>query len=373
MQLGKPALAVWLSVIGVAAAWVIWKGFTTHPPIGTSLSTPPVGASLLGRPLKVGIASRPGYVGGIVACKGFKCDETSIYRTKYHLPVEFVLLEDADSRAKAFARGDVDIVWTTVDLSASELPAFVAARTPAKIIIQVDWSRGGDAIVADKSIRRPEDLEGRRIALVPMGPSRWLLENVLGQSELRDDEVAALMKTVDIKGSSSEASEAFALGNSDAAVVWWPDVKEALAKRPGAHVLASSKTRDHIIADCLIAHQEFIAKHPAVIMAFVNGWLDGTTKANADHPMVARLLMENECQYKNLGEDQILTGLDTVKWADLGDNVEMFGLDGRQPVFAKLFRDAGQLWFKRGNIKKLVAPAEAVDLTFVREAYQAQR
>src|SRR6266702_2265473 len=68
------------------------------------------------RPLKVGIVSWPGYAGGLVANRGFKPNRDSIFWTKYHQLVEFVLLEDVNVRAKLFARGgpdDVDIVWTT--------------------------------------------------------------------------------------------------------------------------------------------------------------------------------------------------------------------------------------------------------------------
>src|SRR2546421_2296783 len=84
--------------------------------------------SLLGRPLRVGIVTWPGYAGGIVANNGFKPNKNCIYWDKHNLQVEFLLMEDTDVRAKAFAKGGengVDIVWSTVDFWANELPGFV--------------------------------------------------------------------------------------------------------------------------------------------------------------------------------------------------------------------------------------------------------
>src|SRR5215831_7727692 len=109
------------------------------------------------RPLRVGVVTWPGYCGGIVANNGFKPNENCIFYKNHKLQVEFLLLEDVDARAKLFAKGGkdgVDIVWSTVDFWANELPGFIKDGVKAKAIMQVDWSRGGDAIVADSSIRK---------------------------------------------------------------------------------------------------------------------------------------------------------------------------------------------------------------------------
>src|SRR5947208_1246943 len=143
------------------------------------------------RPLRVGVVTWPGYAGGIVANNGFKPNPDSIYQRKYKLPVEFVLMEDVDARAKAFAKGGkngVDIVWSIVDFWANELPGFLKSDVKARAIMQVDWSRGGDAIVADNSIQKIEDLRGQRISLALFTPSHWLLESNIRNSGLIPEE-----------------------------------------------------------------------------------------------------------------------------------------------------------------------------------------
>ena len=66
----------------------------------------------------------------------------------------------------------------------------------------------------------------------------------------------------------------------DAAVVWEPDVTEALQKRPGSHILVSTQSATNLIADLMVAREDFIKQYPDVIRAFVKGWLEGTEEAN---------------------------------------------------------------------------------------------
>ena len=329
---------------------------------------------ILGRPLRVGVVTWPGYGGGITANNGFKPNRECIYWKNSKLLVEFMLMEDVDARAKAFARGGsdgVDIVWSTVDFWANELPGFVKNGVKARTIMQVDWSRGGDALVVDSSINRVEDLVGKRISLALFTPSHWLLEYSLENSSLDDSQQAQIVKNLVGKNASPDAREDFVAGKVDAAVVWEPDVSECLKKRPGAKILVSSKTAANLIADVMVAREDFITQHPDVISAFVQGWLDGTVEANRNPQHTAQLLMENEPLYKDLGEQATSEQLNTVKWADLADNTKMFGLDGSEPLFDRIFKQASQAWIKRGYISNAIAPGDAKDTTFIKEAYAA--
>ena len=329
---------------------------------------------LLGRPLRVGIVTWPGYAGGIVANNGFKPNKQCIYWNNHKLLVEFILMEDVDARAKAFARGGkdgVDIVWSTVDFWGNELPGFLKSGVKAKAIMQVDWSRGGDAIVADKSIQRIEDLKNKRISLALFTPSHWLLEYSLQNSSLDESEQERIVKSLVGKNASPDARTDFVAGKVDAAVVWEPDVSEALAKRPGSHILVSTKTAANLIADLMVAREDFIAQHPDVIKAFVAGWFDGTAEANRAPNKAVSVLMDNEPLYKDLGEKTTREGLSEVRWADLNDNAKMFGLGGDEPLFDRIFTQASKSWVRRGYITQAVSPKVAKDDQFLRDLYDA--
>ncbi len=368
---GKIALLIF--VCGLAfGGWKAWERTSGSFSLPGGIS---VGGDqgLLGRPLRVGIVSWPGYMGGITANNGFKPNKTCIYWNKHKLLVEFLLMEDVDARAKAFARGGkdgVDIVWSTVDFWANELPGFVNNGIKARTVMQVDWSRGGDAIVADAGIKSVEDLRGKKISLALFTPSHWLLESSLENSSLDESEQAQIVKGLVGKNASPDAKTDFVSGKVDACVVWEPDVSDALQKRPGSHVLLSTKTAANLISDIMVAREDFIRQNPEVIKAFVQGWFDGTVDANRNPTQSVKLLMDNEPLYKDLGAQATQDQLSAVKWADLADNTKMFGLDGSEPLFDRIFKQAGSAWVHRGYINNAVTPGDAKDDKFLRDLYQ---
>lgn len=327
--------------------------------------------SLLGRPLRVGVVSWPGYAGGLVANNGFKPNKECIFFRNHKQTVEFVLLEDPAQRSQAFAKGEggVDVVWSTVDYWANELPGFINNGVKARTIMQVDWSTGGDAIVADQSIKRVEDLKGKKIALVKYTPSHWLLEYHLQNSSLSEYDQKEIIDNLVGKDATLDARQAFKDNQVDATVVWEPDVTLAL-ERPGSHKLVSTETASNLIADVMVAREDFIKDHPDVIKAFVQGWLDGTSEAVRNPDKVAQLLMENEQLYGDMKDiKKVKDTLKTVKWADLADNTKMFGLDGKKALFDELFTTAGATWVRRGYISRPIPPDQAKDIAFLRDIY----
>jgi NitT/TauT family transport system substrate-binding protein len=357
-----------VTLVGLIVAVIVLSGFSSCLPGGSK------DGSKLGRPLRVGVVTWPGYAGGIVANNGFKPNKDCIYWTKYGQTVEFLLMEDIKVRNSAFGKGGadgVDIVWSTVDFWANELPGFADGGVKARAIMQVDWSRGGDAIVADKSIQKVEDLKGKKISLALFTPSHWLLESALENSSLDESDQVEIVKNLIGKDASPDARSDFVGGKVDAAVVWEPDVSEALQKRAGSHVLVSTQTAQNLIADVMVAREDFIKEHPDVIKAFIQGWFDGTTEANRNPDRAVKVLMDNEPLYKDLGEQVTRAGLATVKWADLPDNTQMFGLDGSDPLFDRIFKQAGAAWVKRGYISRGMTPDQAKDVTFLKEIYAA--
>jgi NitT/TauT family transport system substrate-binding protein len=204
-------------------------------------------------------------------------------------------------------------------------------------------------------------------------PSHWLLEYSLQNSSLDESKQTQIVKTLVGKNASPDARADFVAGKVDAAVVWEPDVAEALQKRAGSHIVVSTREANKLIADVMVAREDFIREHADVIEAFVQGWvLEGTEEANRNPDLVAKLLMQNESLYKDLGVETTKANLSTVRWADLSDNTEMFNLDGKdsQPLFDRIFSQAAKSWVARGYISAPVAPTVAKDDSFLRKLYQ---
>jgi len=353
-------------IIGVAIVLVLLGGVIYS---SKHKQSPAAAQGELGRPLIVGIVSWPGYAPGIIANKGFQENAESIFTKKYGMPVRFVLIEDINARGKAFAKGGpdgVDVVWSTIDFWSNELPNFVDGGIDAKAFMQVDWSRGGDAIVANNSIHTIEDLKNKKIALVQYTPSHWLLENVLRSSKLTAEDQQKIRNNLVFSQDVPSARAAFVAGQVDAAVLWEPDVKQAL-KKPDSHILISSKDLPNLIADIMVAKKDFIAAHPKTIENFVRGWMDGVAEARQNPDEVAKLLAENEPLFGDLGVPATKDSLSWVYWPDLSDNVRMFGLDNKPALFDQIFDNAGNVWLDLGAIKNKLSAADAKDDSFIKK------
>jgi NitT/TauT family transport system substrate-binding protein len=334
-----------------------------------------IGEGKLGRTLVVGINTWAGHTPGIVANGGLDSAASSYYKTKYGLDVKFVLIEDPAAKLTAFIKGDIDIMWDTVDSWAREASSLAENNIPAQAIIQQDWSRGGDGIVSLKSINSVEDLKGKTIATTKYTPSHWLLLYLLSQSGLSVDDKKAIEKNLVFTTEAPLAAAAFKAKKVDAAVTWEPDLSGAVkAREDEAHVLVSTAAATNVIADCLVARQDVIDKAPTTLRDFVHGWFDGIDMIAKDpagsYAVTAKAL--------KLGPDDISGMLSGLKLTPFADNALFFGLTGagEHAQFRTLFDTAFVVWRKQGVISKAVDSKDYVDTRFVAalaDQYQGQK
>ncbi len=151
----------------------------------------PTGGSRLTRPIKVAIVLWGGYAGGIMANGGMTPNRDSVFTKDFGVEVELLQIDDFEKSRDAFRaggdKGGVDIMWSTVDAYALEYGGL--SRLAPKAILQYDWSRGGDAIAVDKSIRAVADLKGKRLAVAEATPSHYFGLYVLTQGGLTNRDV----------------------------------------------------------------------------------------------------------------------------------------------------------------------------------------
>src|SRR5882724_1772909 len=138
----------------------------------TTAGAPISGGSRLKRPIKVAIVLWGGYAGGIMANGGMLPNPDSTFSRDFGVQVELLQIDDFDKSRDAFRaggdKGGVDIMWSTVDAYALEYGGL--SKLGPKAIMQYDWSRGGDAIAVDRSIKSVADLKGKRLACAEATP-----------------------------------------------------------------------------------------------------------------------------------------------------------------------------------------------------------
>jgi len=327
----------------------------------------------LARTLVVGINTWAGHAPGVVFNNGMDTNPGSNYRKKYGLDVRFVLLEDPAAKLAAFRKGDIDIMWNTVDNWAREASVLEENGAKAKSILMQDWSRGGDGIVSLASIKTIEELKGHKISCTQFTPSHFLLLYLLAQSGLSPDERAAVEKNIITTQDAPAAASMFKARQVDAAVTWEPDLSAAVTARGDeAHILVSTTAATNIIADTLVARQQLIDDAPGTVRDFVQGWFEGIEMIKRDpassYALVGRAL--------KLDADTVSGMLSGLKLTPYADNAQFYGLTGGKAHFETLFDTAFIIWRKKGLVTRPVAAKDWVDTRFISalaSAYPGQK
>src|SRR5687768_6421361 len=168
--------------------------------------------------LVVQLVSWGGYGPGLYFNEGAEPNENSRFFKDYGFKVRFVLENDLMNAMNAWIADEYDIAVQTADaFPLYTAPADINAYKP-KAFMQVDWSRGGDAIIVKRGINSVNDLKGKKVVVASPSPAQTLLITALEAANLKYTDVEVIKTTDNIK-----AGELFRSADVDAAVVWSPD------------------------------------------------------------------------------------------------------------------------------------------------------
>lgn len=232
----------------------------------------------------------------IQANAGFKPDK--IWKTQggKEFKVELVLIDDPVAMRDAYASGEVHIGWATLDMMPLLMEGFVKrngdpvdSRVMPRIFQQVDWSNGGDGVVARGGIKSIDDLRGKKIVLAENSPSQYFLLNMLVYGGVQPGEVEFVYT-----GDAFQAAAAFDSDKSiDAVVSWAPDIYN-LADQKGNEMVVTTGTANKLIADIWFARADFAKDHPEICEGLVRGIFDAMDelKTDAGKKQVAQLMAD---------------------------------------------------------------------------------
>jgi NitT/TauT family transport system substrate-binding protein len=338
-------------------------------------AAPPVASvrPVAGRKLKIALSQWPGHMALIVGAGGLTTQPGSI-AAEEKLDLEIVFIEDAPSKNKALATGDVDFVWQTVDELPISLAAYRAAKVDVRAFLQIDWSRGGDACVASREVKKVEDILGKKSAMLLFSPDHTVFEFMLTNSRLTPEQVQSVRKATSFSPDDFAYGRVlFEQGKVDVACLWEPDVTLALAARPGSHRLFSTADATELVADVLLARQELLQNHPDLADKLARVWFRGVERGMRDREGAATLISNSASRFRDeLGYDKTLAALAWAKWTDLADNVRFFGLDGDAPAFDRVYNQADSIWinYPEAEIKDRFAPSVLKNSDAVRRIWE---
>jgi NitT/TauT family transport system substrate-binding protein len=231
------------------------------PALGLALSLATVGAfAQTPAPMKIATVVWIGYGPFYVA------EALDLYK-KYNLKVSLQVFNDPALIPAAIASGAVDGGMLTYD----QVVGQVAAGRNMKVVMPIDYSNGGDAIVADGSITKVADFKGKKIGYNPLSPSDFLLSYALKTVNLTEKDITPVSMTPEA------VPAAMASGQLPIGVTYEPSLSQILGQGGGKKfkVVFSSKNAPGLIADVLVFDDKVIKAKPNEITGIMKAYLDG--------------------------------------------------------------------------------------------------
>ena len=271
--------------------------------IGESAIPPVSGVSDYDKPMKNGklvvqfpINVWPGWAPIIVANGGMAANDSSLFTRKYGFYLQLSLVDDPVKARDLFATGHSHVLWGTLDMMALFAPELVKdSRTTPIVCQQIDWSDGGDGVVARGDIRSINDFRAKsgkrkKVVLAQNSPSHYLIMSLLIDAGIDPAEVDFRWA-----GDAPAAAKIFVQDKSfDAFVGWSPDIYTVSDAKlvPGTRLVVSTDSANHLIADVWAVRNDFYHDHPEIVAGLVRGIFEGMDLVRKDVAKAARLMSE---------------------------------------------------------------------------------
>lgn len=307
-----------------------------------------------------------GWLPIIAANNGFAPNEDSVFFKKYGFKVNLKLIDDPVVARDSYASGESHVLWGTLDMMVLFAPELMKdSRTAPRIYQQIDWSSGGDGIVARSKIRSVADLKGKTIVYAQNSPSQYFISNLLINAGIGLSEV-----THKYTSTAFEAAAAFVSDPSiDACVSWAPDIYTIPEKVAGTRILTTTAEANKLIADVWAVRADFARDKPEIVKGLVAGIFEGmdmldnaTTKAQAFQWMADGYGMKVE-DVKAMEADAHST--------NFAENREFF-LNANNPTnFERTWKSIAYVYNQAGLVKEAVPFNQIMDFSIVQDLEKA--
>ena len=321
----------------------------------------------------------PGWAPIIVANNGVEPSEQSVFFKKYGFYVRLDIVDDPVKARDLFASGKSHVLWGTLDMIALFAPELVKdSRTIPVVCQQVDWSAGGDGVVARGEIRNINDFRsagGRRkkVILAQNSPSHYLIMSLLIDAGIDPGEV-------DFKwaGDAPSAAKIFVTDPSyDAFVGWSPDIYNITDHDKTTRLVVTTGTANHLIADVWAVRNDFYRDNPQIVAGLVQGIFEGMDMVRKDPKAAAGALAkafqlkEADCM-SMVGKDGGISEGD-AHLTNYRENTKFF-LDPYNPAnFEVVWNSASTIYKALGTINYIVPPSKVKAQTVLAAMAEAYR
>lgn len=282
----------------------------------------------------------------------YVADKLDLYKP-YDLKVQLQFFSDPAMAVPAMTSGAIDGSALTYD----QVIAAVASGNKIKVVMPIDYSAGGDAIISDVSITSIEQLKGQKVGVAPLSPPEFLLTYALKTKGLTQADIQPVSVNPDaVPGAMA--------GGLKVGVTWEPNVSRVVAMAGGKrfHVLYSSKEAPGLITDALAFDEKVIEKRSKAIEGMIRGYLDGLTYMQ-EHPTEATAIIAEVLGVSPEEAQEQMAGVYNMTLAEMPKNFEV---SDDTTSFYGSGKIISELMLGSGQISRVPATEETFDDRFIK-------
>jgi len=320
----------------------------------------------------------PGWAPIIVANNGLEPNDQSLF-TKFGFYVKLTIVDDPVKNRDLYASGQSPIMWATLDMVALFAPELVKdSRTIPNVPMQVDFSAGGDGVVARGDIRSINDLKmvngvKKRIVVAQNSPSHYFIMSLLLDAKIDPDDVDFVWAA-----DAPAAAKIFVQDKAaDAFVGFAPDIYTISDMDKSTHLVLTTASANRRIADVWAVRNDFVKDHPDIVQGLVQGILQGVDLVRKNPALAAEQLSKayglpvDDCKAMVGADGGVATG--DAHLTNYRENSNFFFEPMNPANFEIIYTSAAGIYKMLGAIDTIV-PASQVKYTkaleSLREAFK---
>lgn len=258
----------------------------------------------------------------------------------------------------ALTSGSIQGAMVTYD----QVIAQAAKGTAIKVVMPVDYSYGGDAIVATKDVASIKNIKGHQVGYAPLSPSDFLLSYALKKNGLTEKDISP------VNMAPEAVPAAMASGKLPVGVTYEPSLSQIVKQGGGKyHIVFSSKEAPGLIADVLAFDEKFIKSNPNDVTGIIRAFLDGLNFIKSKPDEAAKIIGK----YIGVPAKEVKEQLEGVYLIPLNEMPQAFA-KGKDTTSYFVSGDIiGNVLIAKGQITKNPPTESTIDAQFVK-ALQAK-
>ncbi len=289
-----------------------------------------------------------------------------------NIEIEFSIIEDPVQSFGLLASGQLDVVTSTIEFG----PVAAAEDMPVKLLGLTNLGYGSDRIIVHPDIKTPEDLRGKKVAVLEGALSQIYMAIWLEQQGIAWDEVEMVNLI------AGDATASMISGQIAAAELWDPYGAQVLAELPGARELSNSREeywlKEALIADAIFATDEMIQNRREVLLELmearyraVEWWRKNSAEGNQ--------IIAEAMQFSVADVESILGGVNnpedgTLYMYSLEESARFCGVADGDPPFGQRngqiydhWKLTNDWWIKFGLMTGDADPAKGIDCSILKD------